>query len=748
MRLAALSAVVIMLCLSSAFAQLPAPATGTPGTLPQDWWSFNITAGYSGYALPVANSGLGRNWAAQADRASGLTWQIGRNISVVPVRLDIVNRAPNAFKGRIEIVSAHGYAREEDPLGHLTYFSREIIVPPGIPTTLVMAPRVCPVSEPGQPVRLLVRLYRAGAQESMQELSLTVTQLEPYYLYSLYLDGPEGAIYRDAVNPRNKLQLRLRSEPTIEDSFYQSANFTLTAERQWVTKLPLAARDFAFVLADLQRVKAWPRDEQEALVQFMLGGGHLCLFNAGAAQWLGLPLRQGPQEVARGRLLPVAGGILEARQQIVSWLEGEIEELVLWGGGSSGGQGLATSDAAALLQSRLRLDLPFAKQQQGPFISRRQGYMHPVWIYRETCLAGAIEPWDFPEFVLPDQNVQRNNPALRQALANRSSGAPAPLVNFTLPSRGRPALLLVLLGLALGAVLARGTRLPRYGAAGLALAALGAGGALWSLAAAQPGRVQHLQLLDQDARCAAVSTCRELLAAQAGSAGTLSLPLESDPVIRRVQWEQPGSWSVEQSRTQAAFQAWTGADFLSVAADASLSLEQPANNMLSASRVSPGRYRVRLGTLDALPNEFCYLIFRNGVMPVPGGRNQLEIELEQPPVTVTPGWARLRALAAAQNAYGGLDLTLGVALGESQLLLRDLLAQQWPGWMTGTHTFGPPRPQMKTVWSGLLQEPQLRRGMLGNQIILLAPVAVKQAQEPQVRVTRIQRLALPLAGAS
>jgi len=57
---------------------------------------------------PVANAALGRDWAANG----GFAWQVAYNYSTIPLRVDIVFRQPFAFRARLEVISPHGYARE------------------------------------------------------------------------------------------------------------------------------------------------------------------------------------------------------------------------------------------------------------------------------------------------------------------------------------------------------------------------------------------------------------------------------------------------------------------------------------------------------------------------------------------------------------------------------------------------------------------------------------------------------------
>ena len=288
-----------------------------------------VDAGYDQFALPVANAALAREWAS----ASGLAWQVAYNSSLVPVRMDIEHRQARALRGRIEVSTEYGYAAEESATAQPVVVTREFLVPPSVPTSLTLLPRVCPPSVSGGTVTLDFRVYLRDLPQPQFEQRLEVVQLEPAHLYSLYLTEP-GSVDRDVINAGNHLGLTSPAGMSGKDTLFppemlQSRHYTIACDRRQVTLAPLAARDFAFVIADAGAVRSWPEEEQDGLAAYLIGGGYLCLFNA-EGTWHGLDLSRGAMPVGRGNLLPVAGGYTAARREVTGWLEGELAEFVLW----------------------------------------------------------------------------------------------------------------------------------------------------------------------------------------------------------------------------------------------------------------------------------------------------------------------------------------------------------------------------------------------------------------------------------
>jgi len=726
---------VIPLCLLATSVALAQDAKAPETGLSLDQVKFNVTAGYSGYALPVANSAVGRSFA----QGGGLAWQIGRNMSVVPVRLDIEHRFPFAFRGRVEITSAHGYAREEDPLGHMTLYEQELLVPPSVPTSLYFAPRVCPPSRPGAPVRLVVKIYQAGSRFPSQQLSLTVTQLEPAYLYSLYLDGPRGAVYSDAVNAGNRLQLALPYDTPVDPSVYESMHYIIATERQMVTGLPLAARDFAFVIADMRQAAHWPQAEQTALAEFLIGGGHLCLFNA-SGTWQGLDLAQGPQEVGRGLLIPVAGGLAEARRELASWLEGELSEFVLLSGGRMEGQSLGGSPASGLLRAGIGFDQdpPYGQRRElADVVSYRPGYLNPVWIYRETCLGGSLEPWDFPEFCLDSQRVGQDNLFIL-ALREGSRGVRlAPLANSVRPPRRLPWASALLMFLMPVAVLISGVRLRARFAVPLGAALLLSLGTFgWCTTRPAGPRAVREVLIDADLRLPQAIR-RELDAGMFAPGEPLSMPVPKGAILRRVNWQDPGDWRLSVDRQGERWTAQSGTGYVALALEGAEDSPPKWPVAVQVRRLDARRVELTCDTSRLGAGQRCYLLCRGGTLVIPGGEREVRTYLDLPVLPVKPGRDRLLALARV-FARVGMDVGAGEAIAndEAESALRDLLLEGWPE-VAGA-------PPARLGWAGLLQNPLGLRAVMGNQGVLLMPL--KTDLGAKEATASFARLTLPLEG--
>lgn len=725
---------VILLCLLATSVALAQDGKEPEGGLPLGAVSFNVTAGYSGWALPVANSAVGRSFA----QGGGLAWQIGRNMSVVPIRLEIEDRFPSAFRGRVEITSAHGYAREEDPLGHMTLYEQELLVPPSVPTSLYFAPRVCPPSRPGAPVRLVVKIYQAGSHFASQQQSLTVTQLEPSYLYSLYLDGPRGAVYSDAVNAGNRLQLALPYDKP-DPSVYESMHYVIATERQMVTGLPLAARDFAFVIADMRQAARWPAAEQAALSEFLIGGGHLCLFNA-SGTWQGLDLAHGPQEVGRGVLIPVAGGLDDARRELASWLEGELSEFVLLSGGRMEGQSLGGSPASGLLRAGIGFDQhpPYGlRRETADVVSYRPGYMNPVWIYRETCLGGSLEPWDYPEFCLDSQQVEQDNPFILALREGPRGVRLAPLANSVRPLRRLPwasALLMLLMPVA---VLISGMRLRARFAVPLGAAVLlGLGTFGWcTTRPAEPRAVREV-LIDADLRLPQAIR-RELDAGMFAAGEPLVMPVPPGAIVRRVNWAEPGDWRLSTGRQGERWTAQSGTGYMALALEGAEDSPPKWPVAVQVRRLDARRVELTCDTSRLGAGQRCYLLCRGGTLVIPGGEREVRTYLDVPVLPVKPGMDRLLALAgtftrAGMDAEHGADL----AYTEAQAALSDMLGEGWPEVAVD--------PLYRLGWAGLLRNPLGLRAMMGNQGVLLIPL--KTDQSAKEATASFARLTLPLEG--
>jgi len=705
-----------------------------------------VYAGYGGYALPVANSALARQWAADG----GLAWQVGMNYSTIPVFIDILHRQPMARRVRVAVTSEFGYALEEmqqagagtgatAPRSPAVSVTREVLVPPSVPVSISLLPRTCPPSRPGNIQRLAVKVEIEGQQQPLI-YSPEVIQLEPAHLYSLYLDGPAGDFYRDYVNQDNHLDLQI---PIATDEAQQQVLAELLATRLYtmgidhheMTLAPLAARDFAFVVASLEQVRAWPEEDQQALLAFMVSGGRLCLFNADG-RWQGLNLTADALPVGRGYLLPVAGDFAAARQAIVGWLEGELSELTLWCRGSVGGWQSEVLSHEADLGEQLDLAALFGlADQSGVVTSHRPGFMHPLWIYREACFLGALEPWTYPEFTTADTHVVTNNVNL-STLENDSD---APAARETRPTNLLPFRLYVgevrkwpvalgWIALALPLVVLFGGLRPRIRALLpiIALATLTGSVAAWWLAKPLQPPPLHALLLDVD-QALPLAVIRELTAARVSPRAETGLALAAGSFVRRVSWNPVGPWTVESTDHRWR---WRG-----IGRDNTVSLltetyaDSPRLPVSVASRrVDDSNLELTIDTSGLPARDECYLLTPLGWIVVPGNQPRYKVHLELPPITERPGLQRIRAWEARLEAWLPAQRRFGSLMqGRNNSLLRHLnQITQSAGDADRAASSGstaiPHASAAQLAWMGLAQNPTAERGLIHHQGVLFAPL--------------------------
>jgi hypothetical protein len=704
-----------------------------------------ISAGYGGYALPVANSALARDLAAR----SGLAWQAGFNYSTIPVHVSVEHRQPMARSVRVSVSTPYGYAAEElaqaeqpPAFTPQTTVSHELLVPPSVPVRAVLLPRVCPPSQPGATLKLRVKAEVEGQPPITHSIELT--QLEPAHLYSLWLDGPPGQFLQHSLNEDNHLQLMPPVDragmPAFEPEVLTSRHYILGVDRRDLTLAPLAARDFAFALADLAQVSLWPETEQQALVAFMLGGGHLCLYGA-RGSWQGLDLSVGLRPIGRGNLVAVGGGADEARAAINRWLEGELEELTLWLGGSSNGWRTQRLLNAGDLNDQLNL-LPLlaADPDEPDVISHRAGYLHPVWIYRETCRGGALEPWDYPEFNTTQDDLAASNRNLR-ALDDETTEQLMPLQHSVVEARSWPPQLWLLLAglplvLLIGGSVARRPWLPAV----LAVLALSGGGWLWWQARPLRTPPLRLSLIDSEPGLAwAVE--REAQAGRTDRNGVLSLPLPEGALLRRLSWSSPGDWEVSGDRHGSVWHGRQGGPLVTLCAEAARSAPEPPVTV-QRSRRDASALELVVDTRQ-LEGRECYLLTPLGWQVLPGGQETLRLELALPRITLRPGRERLAAWEDCLASWlPRAPHSPSVLERRTVELLRYRAAQdEMPPPAEGP-TVAEDRDRL--AWLGLLQYPVGLRGGLSGQGVLLAPLAPDPEGGSETETLQYLRLTFPL----
>ena len=701
-------------------------------------------AGYGGYALPVANSALARDWAAD----DGLAWQVGMNYSTIPVFVDIEHRQPMARRVRITVTSPHGYAQDElatagQAAGAVplsvpeTSVSQEVLVPPSVPVSIALLPRACPPSRPGSIQRLSVRIEIEGLQQPLTK-DVEVIQLEPAHLYSLYLDGPQGQFFKDLVNEDNHLGLQLPqmasdSDRQIVTDILSSRHYTMGIPRREMTMAPLAARDFAFVVAALDEVRNWPDEEQQELLTFMLGGGRLCLFNA-AGRWQGLDLSRDALPVGRGYLLPVAGDFSAARRATTSMLEGELSEFTLWCRGSVGGWHAELLGRTGDLTEQLDLrELLGLGKGDGIIASHRPGFMHPLWIYRETCFNGALEAWNYPEFTAADLAVIANNRNFRGLIAGNSSPEsiePLPFMLDVEEARAWPrALGWIALALPL-VMLANGMRLRfRWPAVAAAVIVLGSAAVAWWMAQPQQSPPLRTMLFDVEQELPQ-ALARELIAAQTGQQADIRLRLESGALVRRVSWQPAGEWSIN---TEDGACQWTGTGGGKMVSVFSEAHADPPRLPVSVhcERSDEENLRLTIDTSGLAGDEECYLLTALGWLVLPGGQKAQMVYLTLPSISDWPGAPRIRAWEERLQQWIPTDGRFGTIINARNLaLLQQLNRVSLPDEEmiqpreTADFAQDPLRRARadQLIRMGLVQNPTVMRGMLRRQGVIFSPL--------------------------
>lgn len=700
--------------------------------------SFRALAGYgeSGYALPVANSALGRDWAMD----SAYAWQLAYGQSTLPLHVRIEHRMPGAFRGRLEVECPDAYHPAEKGAGNSGLVSCEVVVPPSAPLDLYLPLRCAPLSQPGALVKAEVRLFAKGMQGPLIETEADAVQLEPAHAYSLLLDGAEGAISGDAINPRNRLRLRYpgqQGELTPLESFGVTSfnHYLISCQHRQMTALPTAATDFAFVCASLGAVRDWPAADQEALVAYVLAGGHLCLFDAGG-EWLGLDFTAadaapgfGRRQAGRGELLYLAGSLEAARRLMVQYLEGELSEFVLWQGGSVAGEGLGF-DAQLRFRHRGGLAeayLPGGGDKPGELPSRRSAYLNPVVAYRELCRQSALEPFDYPEFSLAasestaDSLLLAANPALA-GIDRRLGGSLPPLLsNLAQPGLSRPVLPLAATGLMLLALLpgwrarCRPASQRRRPAAlqslrlGSASAALVLAGLAISGAGAPVLPELRLEMADRHSGVGAEAR-RELHLRSTQGSGSAELSAPAAGALRRSSGAPPGAWSwdwrpgAEPGNFQVRGGQYASASFSAWSPSTADDGRRGPGPVAVLHRLDAQRVELTVNTAALPGGRGCWLQDAFGLRYLPGSTDSVRVELDLPVWPPLPGTARLKALRLRRSHSGQAGLLEAQLMARSDAVQR-LLAER-------PQDCGAPSPLERLVLGAALQQPGGRRGQL------------------------------------
>jgi hypothetical protein len=706
--------------------------------LQQGEFRLDCEAGYARYAFPIGDAALARKWTTfraeenQANWASRgeLAYQLAYDYSVIPVHFRIAHRRPEAFAGTVEIESTHGYGVAENPLGHRTLLRHEFLAPPSSPIEFTLSPRVVPPVRPGSSERLIVRIYQRGLTRPIDRRELSVTQLEPSHLYSLVLDDP-ALPHGQTINKDNYLKLQIpanRSELVLDPSIYSSEHYFLGCPHRAVTGLPLAARQFAFVLADYSNVRTWNVAEQQSLMQFVVAGGRLILFNAGRdAVWQGCSLAQ-PDAVARGWLIPLAGPRRLAEQTAQRWLEGELEEFALYARGSAHGIRLDPNSFNAFRDSNLLLDEVYASALPDALaipLSRRPGYLHPLWLYRAATDLGTLEPWDYPEFTQFAGDESDNNLLLR-AITAAQPGTTAPLGLSRLLGQQRVLPLwwkvvpFALLGLTAGVMAFPSSGFRKLQLLGIGCA-LSLATLLWKSVAPLQLPVGSMQLIDCDQRTE-IATARTVHAKFATRSGEIALKLNAGSLLRRVDWQPAGNWQLRASTAAVGdspthWHGKSGGAFVALRTDVA-SLKAKVG--LSAEVTpTPDGYCVILNTKELPPGQLVILQTSLGWHALKTSETTQRIYLQLSPLPRVPGVDRAMAVQRLSRSWGmQLRSVKSMSNWQSRLLLAQLLED---GWTTELRRQGTQQDALLRLgWSAILQDPLGGRGLPVNQLVFYA----------------------------
>ncbi|MCB1221094.1 MAG: hypothetical protein H7A35_07330 [Planctomycetales bacterium] len=687
------------------------------------------------YAFPIGNAALGRAWATGDE----LKWQVAHGYSIVPVLVDFEHRQASAQRVRVEVDSTHPYAREElqsfaedspEALSRqFAVFSGELLVPPSVPTEFVITPRYIPDVQPGRPVNMRVRVYMND--QLLESMELDVTVLDPANLYYLQLDGPPQEPEAISINQGNELGLGGARRVNLDPSVLSTRLYGIPIQRRVFTAAPLAARDFAFACADAQAVAGWPEEEQQALEQFMLAGGRLCLYN------MDRPWRDfantSDSNVGRGYLLAVSGDYDAAKQAMRDWVSGELEEFVLLCGGQVRGYRVPGQAGNSVL-GNLGLDLSAvygADELTGTLPADRPGWLHPIWLYREIASDSAIEPWDFPEYQLrrPRSSGQLTNRlALANVLDSRGRGQAA-LLDAAVPKRPFPwALCLgVLLSSLAMLTLARTRRRKQYMLVSATVVLLLAG---WLLVRPLEFQPVRLLLMDRDVR-ADVASSRRLSVLLSDSAGRSELHMPPGALIRRVDWTPPGTFAQSRERNFSQYRGRSHAEGVNLYVDAE-EPDPPAFPVDVQLVNEENRTRIMLDPTGLAEGQGCVLQTPLGYQLIHGGDGPLVVVVSHASLPMQPGLARIRRMREIHESSGGNP---NIAMFDSMLAsMRAELRRSYGSGLPGI------------CWDGLLRQPNRLIGANQNQAVLMVVDNEARPDENGVQQITVQRMCLPLGG--
>ncbi len=394
------------------------------------------------------------------------------------------------------------------------------------------------------------------------------------------------------------------------------------------------------------------------------------------------------------------------------------------------------------LLASLDLDDILSKSEDPEIPSHRPGYLHPVWIYREACRSGALEPWQGPEFLVNEPGAWRFSEALRLSIGANAQNSIDPLAYAASAPRELPRgyilLALLLPGLLVAAGLIRQLRL---WAPLLAIACFG--GLAWQWWHASPPLSRPIQLTVVDAEMnVETTTKRTLSATEAGWGGAVRLPLAPEPLVRHISWRNRdaqwagGDWALDFSTDEPQFGGSGGGSFAAVVWDAPGAPDRKVPAAMSARRLENGNIQVVVDGRTLHPGRRSYLLTPVGWFVLQPRNSPSVIELELPAPPVIPGKARLLSWQRAfTNWYERFSRQGTPVVGETAVLLRQVQEDHEDGNLSHAQYY---------ALLGALQQASGHRGVLANQLVLFCLLGTDNADAGSS--AEVLRLTLSLEG--
>jgi hypothetical protein len=727
-----------------------APALADDDLLQPGELQIQIKSGYAGYALPIANSALARRWTGSRDTnneaqwasGGGLSYQLAYDYSTVPVAVKIEHRRPEAFSGRIEVLSAHGFHSSEGNGGNFCIASHEFVAPPSVPVEFCLAPRCCPPSAPGQPLRLLVRLFQRGISKPIREFEQRVIQLEPAHLYSIALDAPDDLVIEQFLNESNRLDYKIELQDELDSTIYSSRHYIFSCERSSLCGQPLAARQFAFVFVSFPEVQKWSVRDQQSLLAYVMGGGRLFVYGAAPKSNLQSVDLRPLCRLGRGILLSSPDTLDAAAKVAASWLEGELAEFVLHAGGRVGGRRLNDQTLNTYLRTNINIDLPYGIPVMEPGLtvvplSHRSGYLHPLWLKRSASDLAALEPWDYPEFTQQASSLPDLNANLKLAALNaRTDRFPRNLQGQLAGDRSLPYGYLILLSLACilcGGLLLR-DRSGSFVFISLTAASVLLTGGGRVILTAQPTGTQQLRLnlIDCDVDCP-VSVSRTVVSCDEHGE-SISLELTPSSLVRRIDSDASPAWHQQSFGPNTApdgkhddvLLIQSGASRLAVRSDA-VHNHAPNNVTMRSRRRSPSDIELEI-TCPGLPNgQLMVLQSSLGWQALRSSQTAQWVNLRLPSLQTEPG---LEHQLDLQRLVSRRGFRFGSSRNPQSAEAVSLLVQLLNGGWTDELTTGSERADLLRLgWIGILQDPLLGRGLPVGQAVLFYALPAEEGSK-------------------